>query len=332
MKRTPIPRSFGTWHSVCRAAFFVCALGTVLAGPLSVWAQTPEAKSPSPATAAEAFESGRYQEALEIFTRLLEQRNKPEDFFNIAMCHKALFRYAEAIEYFEKFISFGTHGPEEPIMQQARGALADLYKLVGKILLQEAPVGTEVEVNGAPTRLMDGGFFFLQPGRYELTLRAAGFEPFSTHVNVLAEAETAVQATLSPISTISSKNLDSHRLAPQHSSHCESRPDGPPLYKSLTLWTGAMFGIGLGFGGFAAYNGVLRQYVDLRDSKGASVETHAYVSSNAKRHEMCLGIGIASAAVFVATGIVLAVVAHRKTKRGRMTSDNPIGANYDVRH
>jgi hypothetical protein len=327
-----MPFAFRSWHDVCHAALLIYSLGSVVFIPLSVRAQTTEIENLSPTSAAEAFEKGQYQEALDIFSRLFEQRNKPEDLFNIAMCHKALFRYAEAIEYFEKFIAFAAHGPEAPIMQQARHALVDLYKLVGKIWLQGAPLGTLVEINGTPTRLMDGGFFFLQPGRYELTLRAAGFEPFSTHVNVLAEAENVVQAKMSPASTTSPKDLNTHELPPQPCTHSESVLHEPTLYKSPALWTGTMFGVGLGFGGFAAYNAVLRQYVDVQDSKNASVETHTYVSSNAKRHEICLAVGLAGAAVFITTGIVLSVLAHRKTTHRKMAHDKPSGAKYDVRH
>lgn len=61
---------------------------------------------------AQLFEQGNYEEAVNVFERLLRQ--DPDDdsaVFNLALCHAAMERWAEAAQGFEKYLRRNDQDP-----------------------------------------------------------------------------------------------------------------------------------------------------------------------------------------------------------------------------
>ncbi len=142
-----------------------------------------------------------YTRALAAFQESYRLRPKAWVLFNIAMCQKALFKYVEAIKAFKAYLSQNEDPSEmSPAMKKmAQAALNELEQLVGKVQINEAPLGAKVSIDNewvARTPLTEP--LVLDPGRHKIEVTKDGYERLSTDVLAASGAEIVVRAELRP--------------------------------------------------------------------------------------------------------------------------------------
>lgn len=147
-----------------------------------------------------AIEAENYPAALAAFEESYELVPKVAILFNIAMCEKALFRYADSIKTFRRFLSEGASENKPQLVSQAERALTELLKLVGILRFEEAPAGAEVSVDGkvvGKTPFREG--LLLDPGQHSVRVEKDGFKPLKTDVTVASGAEIPLRAKLTKV-------------------------------------------------------------------------------------------------------------------------------------
>lgn len=138
-----------------------------------------------------------YPAALAAFEESHKLVPKPGLLYNIGMCQKALFRYVESIASFKSYLAAMGANVKPEMKLTVEQALSDMQKLVGTILIDGAPEGSEVliddrSVGRAPMK--DG--LLADPGQHSIRVERDGYKPLRTEVNVASGATIAVRAKL----------------------------------------------------------------------------------------------------------------------------------------
>lgn len=299
-------------------ALALCAV--VFAGQVFAQAQDPKNIKHQ---AAQCFAAGDYECALQGFQEAYRESPQTSLLFNIAMCHKALFHYAESMRAFREFLEKETG--RERMRSKAQGAIDELSKLVGVVVVEDAPAGAVITLDGRDVQGEgDPPELILQPGRFSLRVEAKGFRRFETFVNVAAEATVHVQAKLEPEEAepepLPPARLETDELSPISVGADEPRPCPaaaptvrPNRFRLVSA--GVSFGMGFAAAAFGGYNLALRETVDVEGARKASGDARDYVEDSAARHTAGGVAGFVAAAVLVTTGVMLLIMEKRTARK-----------------
>src|SRR5262245_35194985 len=99
-------------------------------------------------TGVRLFDEGKYSEALAEFEQAYALESHPLVLYNLAAAHRALSQYAQAVDFYRRFLDEGK-GVVRP-RQLARGEreLAEVLRLIARIEVTTAPEGAVVSVDG----------------------------------------------------------------------------------------------------------------------------------------------------------------------------------------
>lgn len=147
---------------------------------------------------AQAYQQGRFFEALNTFNKAYEIFPSPKLLFNIAQANRELGRPVEAINAFEGFLSKAPDASPE-LLAEAKRSISDLSQTVGKLLIDATVSGAEIKVDGkrvGRTPLVD--MILVLPGDHQVTATHASAVPSIKEVNVEAGTVQAVMMQLEP--------------------------------------------------------------------------------------------------------------------------------------
>jgi hypothetical protein len=115
----------------------------------------------------------KYDEALIEFQRAYELAPHPSVLYNIAVSHRELSHYGEAIQYFQRFLSEGKGVAKPELLARAKVELDELRGRIGSVVVDVAPAGVLVTVDGREvgTTPIDAPVI-VGPGRHTFALRA----------------------------------------------------------------------------------------------------------------------------------------------------------------
>lgn len=140
------------------------------------------------------YAEGKHDEALIEFQRAYELSPHPSVLYNIAASHRELSHYAEAIEYYERFLSEGKGVARADLLARAARELDELRGRIGAVTVEVTPAGVAVSVDGrkiGATPLDEP--VILGPGRHTFLLRAPWGQVESRTV-IIAAGDTATVA------------------------------------------------------------------------------------------------------------------------------------------
>jgi hypothetical protein len=148
-------------------------------------------------TGVRLFDEGKYSEALAEFEQAYALESHPLVLYNLAAAHRALSQYAQAVEFYNRFLVEG-RGVVRP-KQLARGQreLAAVLRLIAKIDVTTEPEGAVVSVDGrtvGPSPL--GQPLILGPGDHVVRATLEGHEPAERAIRVAAGDSLAVALSL----------------------------------------------------------------------------------------------------------------------------------------
>ena len=137
----------------------------------------------------EAFHAEDYSDALHSFEASYAARPVPKVLFNIAMCQKAMYRYTDAIQTFDRFLAESNLSKDAPLYHEVISEKAALFTMVGRLNIHEAPNGAEVFVDGRTVGITPIATVPLDPGSHVIEIQKAGRVPFRKEA-VLTAGET----------------------------------------------------------------------------------------------------------------------------------------------
>jgi hypothetical protein len=143
------------------------------------------------------FNDAKYTEALAEFQRAYEIAPHPLVLYNMASCHRQLSHYAEAVNYYRRFLADGKGVVAAARLTAAQSELDATLLLIARVTVTVSPAidGTTLLLDGAPldTSAMP---LILPPGEHRLTARASGRPDAERTVRVASGDEVAVELVL----------------------------------------------------------------------------------------------------------------------------------------
>jgi hypothetical protein len=197
--------------------FAVVALSTLLA-PAPTRAQPSESPPPSPAPeAADAaatasarrhfhlgvklYRDANYKGALAEFEAAYRDKPGPGSLQNVALCLKALFRYAEAAQSLRLLLARHAEELSAAEREAMEKAVQEFESLVGKLDLQLEPPDAELSIDGRPiSREERSKPLLLNVGEHTLLAEAPGYARYTQVVRVASAQELKVSLRLKPTS------------------------------------------------------------------------------------------------------------------------------------
>jgi hypothetical protein len=180
----------------------LCAAPDALAAPHK---PEPKArKNPKQKEADQRFKRGvalfndaKYTEALAEFERAYEIAPHPLVLYNMAGCHRQLSHYADAVNYYRRFLAEGKGVVAAARLTAAQSELDATLLLIARVTVTVSPAidGMTLLLDGQP---LDASAMplILPPGEHRVTARAAGRPDAERTVRVASGDEVAVEIKL----------------------------------------------------------------------------------------------------------------------------------------
>jgi len=140
----------------------------------------------------EAFGAEEYPAALEAFEASYEANPVNSVLYNIAMCQRALFRYADSIGSFERYLDRGGDRVSEERRAEVVELVAEMDARLGRLTIEVRPGSAEVLLDGEPVPPDHREALRLTPGSHAVAARAPGFEELTREVEIEAGRLTAI--------------------------------------------------------------------------------------------------------------------------------------------
>jgi hypothetical protein len=204
------------------ARVFVVALSALLALPAPAFAQAADATAPvnppaaAPDTADAAatanarrhfhlgvklYRDANYKGALAEFEAAYRDKPGPGSLQNVALCLKALFRYAEAASSLRLLLERHAQELSSAERDAMAKAVQEFEGLVGKLQLQLQPPEAELSIDGrAIAREERVNGVLLNVGEHTLLAEAPGFARHAQVVRIASAQELKLVVQLKPIS------------------------------------------------------------------------------------------------------------------------------------
>lgn len=225
-------------------------------------ATTPEEKAGARAAAlsgVQAFDDGRYGEAVDYFTRAESIVHAPPHLLYIARAEVELGHFVRAREAYLKIVheEIDETAPRafQDAQQQARRELPLLEPRIPAVIVTvTAPEGAPVELFRDDVKLpaaLLGIAIPTDPGSHEFRASAPGYADSSTRVTLSEGQQQTIELRLSKVAVVAPPPMDSTKAptAEQESDDVRSGPNGTQRSKLKIL---GYTGLALGVGGISA--------------------------------------------------------------------------------
>jgi tetratricopeptide (TPR) repeat protein len=148
------------------------------------------------------FEAANYDAALAEFEAVYgELDGDPYRYvllWNIGQCHERLFRYDLALEYYRRYLDEG--GPEAEDRATVEATMRALEGLLATVRVTVNVLEAEVWIDGRRIGTAPGEVR-VPSGRHELEVRAEGYVPATTEIQLAARQSTDIALELQAVST-----------------------------------------------------------------------------------------------------------------------------------
>lgn len=180
------------------------ALLAVLAQTASPSA-TPEEKAAAQSLLSEGtrlFNQGDFAAALEKFSAAYSAYASPKLLYNIAQTNRALGRFAEAMEGFERVLREAPEGMAD-MTSDVRASMEELRGKLGQLHIQCSMVQAEISLDGKVVGTSPlQGLIWAEAGKHQVTARHAQAIPVVEDVEVAPASVETVVLRLQPFAAV----------------------------------------------------------------------------------------------------------------------------------
>ncbi len=186
------------------------ALRPLLAAALLAASAADAQPRPPPATHADdaagraafdrglqALRAGRHAEAELALRDALRLRPTPITVYNLALALRALGRYGESIECFERYLQQPEPAASPERLAAIRAELTELQRMVPRVELTVQPPDAAVRVDGRAAQ-RDAAGLRLDPGEHTFEVEAEGFERDRRVLTLAPGAQVILALSLRP--------------------------------------------------------------------------------------------------------------------------------------
>ena len=223
------------------------------------------------------LQEGNHEAAIVEFEASYELVPRPNTLYNLGLVHEKLFRYDQAIGYYELYLERAPK--DDPDLDAVMQAKERLQNLLGQVRIKSSPQA-DVWLDGR--RLGQApGTFSIPAGRHVLELRKDGYLPARRELTVASRREHDLSVTL------------------------KSAKDEPPLHPAI-FWTG--LGLTIVTAGIGTYFGLrtLSLNSDLEEADPLLPSTQD-LQKDKDQAAMLTDIFFISSAGLALTTVVLAI-------------------------
>jgi tetratricopeptide (TPR) repeat protein len=131
--------------------------------------------------------------------------------FNRAMCLKALYRYVDALDAFEEYLSRYSPPEDDPRRIEAEKSIEEILSLLGSLRVEVNVDGAGILVDSEPagtSPLPDP--IALSPGYHTVRVEAEGFVPEERDIKVIAGDARLVEIYLGPVPSVGFVTVESN--------------------------------------------------------------------------------------------------------------------------
>jgi len=143
------------------------------------------------------FEAENYDAALVEFERVYDLLDgyplRYFVLFNIGQCHERLFRYDQALAYYQRYLEEG--GPEAEDRATVEATIRALEGLLGTVVVTSNIEGAEVWIDDRRVGTSPGSFR-VPSGGHVVELRTEGYSPARAEATVAARREVSIELVL----------------------------------------------------------------------------------------------------------------------------------------
>jgi hypothetical protein len=190
----------------------------------------------------ELYKEAKYTEALAEFERAYEISPHPLVLYNIAVCHRELSHYQQAVKFYRRFITEGKGQVPNAKLTVAQQELDGILARIARVTVTVSPDGATLLVDDQELGTLVEMPIVLPPGEHRLTARMTGRTDAVRVVRVASGDELTVDLKTTEMPTSAAKVVE------------PPVRDGDPLL--LVPFKPRRFAVGAGFG------------LDLRDKIG----------------------------------------------------------------
>jgi hypothetical protein len=145
------------------------------------------------------YRDTNYQGALAEFEAAYRDKPGPGSLQNVALCLKALFRYAEAAETLRLLLDRHRTELSEPEQRAVEAAIGELASLVGRVFITVKPELAEVNIDGRPIRREElARGVPLNVGEHTVAVEAKGYTRLVEVLRLASQQELRQSFALTP--------------------------------------------------------------------------------------------------------------------------------------
>jgi hypothetical protein len=138
------------------------------------------------------YKEGKYAEALAEFERAYEIKPHPLVLYNIAVCHRELSHYQDAVKFYKRFIAEGKGQVKQDKLTAAQGELDAVLARVARVTVTTSPDGATLFVDDQELGTLVEMPLILPPGEHRLVAKAPGRTDATRVVRVASGDELTV--------------------------------------------------------------------------------------------------------------------------------------------
>lgn len=139
-----------------------------------------------------AFNAGKYNDALRIYTEAWGLKQSPDIAANLAQTESELGRHRDAAEHFAFALDHLLPSSTDEQKQALAEGLAQERKEIGTLHVTLEPSDSVLTVDGAPATVPPSGDIFVDPGEHAVAVTREGYEPNQQTVRISKGASQVV--------------------------------------------------------------------------------------------------------------------------------------------
>jgi hypothetical protein len=164
---------------------------------------------------ARLYKESRFAQARDAFLAAYATSGEPRVLYNVAVCDKALGRYARAILTLRKSLAATDRPVPADYTQRAAETIATLSRYVAFVPVEANVEGAAITIDGEPLRENPAP---METGSHTVVATKEGYEPVTRKIDVVAGDAQAVTLELEQATTPGVANVTCPGVA-----HCEVR-------------------------------------------------------------------------------------------------------------